>query len=194
MEGNLTNIKSEDYITTTMVGSLFPSALKQNKSVDTEDLRQVNYIGTFLCAKHLIPLLLSSPNGAKAIIAINSIGALIVRGPISHPAYGISKTAQLRLMEMVHEQHYRDDGLVTYTIHPGSVATEMALESAPRDFLEYMTDSEELCGGFCVWLTKDREREWLSGRFLLANWDVEELEAKRDAVVKRDLLKLTLDV
>jgi hypothetical protein len=40
-----------------------------------------------------------------------------------------------------------------------------------------------------VWLTKER-RQWLGGRFLYANWDVEELVKKEDEVVSGDLLKM----
>ena len=54
-------------------------------------------------------------------------------------------------------------------------------------------DDIDLGGGFCVWLTKER-RSWLSGRYLSSNWDVDELEKKRDAIVKDNLLKFTMDV
>lgn len=49
-------------------------------------------------------------------------------------------------------------------------------------------DSPGLCGAFLVWLVRER-RDWLSGRYLSANWDVEELEGKREAIVKSDQLK-----
>ncbi|TKA65007.1 hypothetical protein B0A55_09432 [Friedmanniomyces simplex] len=154
----------------------------------------VNYIGTFLCAKHLIPLLLSTKNGAKAIIAIGTLGAFIVRGIVANPQYNVSKVAQLRLMEMIHDQYNPTDGLLAYTLHPGGVLTEMARDSAPEYMLEYLQDSTELCGAFCVWLTKDRSRDWLSGRFASVDWDVGELEAKKEGVVEKDLLKLKIDV
>jgi len=56
-----------------------------------------------------------------------------------------------------------------------------------------LTYDIELPGGFAVWLTKER-RDWLSGRFLNANWNVEELEAKREEIVSRDLLRMRLVV
>ena len=50
--------------------------------------------------------------------------------------------------------------------------------------------SVELCGAFCVWLTKDvRETLWLSGRWMSATWDTEELIARKDDIVQKDLLK-----
>ena len=67
-------------------------------------------------------------------------------------------------------------------------------EGAPPSLKAFLVDAEDLCGAFCVWLTKDGEggKDWLSGRFLVANWDVDELEAKKDEIVERDSLKMAL--
>ena len=43
----------------------------------------------------------------------------------------------------------------------------------------------ELCGGYCVWLTKEK-REWLSGRYVCSEWDTDELENMKDEIVKGD--------
>lgn len=154
----------------------------------------VNYTGTFLCAKYLIPLLLSTPSGAKTFLAVSSLGSLIVRGPIANAQYCVSKLAQLKLVEHIHEQYHEQEGLAVFAVHPGAVMSEMADETAPEEFREFLTDSPDLCGAFCVWLTKDggRERRWLSGRLVSAKWDVGELEARREEIVRRDLLKTTL--
>lgn len=171
-----------------------PVVLKLHDT-DPETFQQasnVNYVGTFLCAKYLIPLLLATENGAKAFIAVSSLAALIVRGPVANPQYCTSKTAQLRLLEYVHEC-YHAEGLNAFAVHPGAVKTEMA-ESAPKEFVPHLVDAPELCGGLCVWLTKGerakKEKDWLSGRLLSANWDVDELEAMKADIIQRDLLKL----
>ena len=58
------------------------------------------------------------------------------------------------------------------------------------DMAAVLTDGVELCGAFCVWLTKDaKEKLWLSGRWVSATWDTEELTAKRDGILEKDLLK-----
>ncbi len=36
------------------------------------------------------------------------------------------------------------------------------------------------------------EAQFLSGRYMSANWDVDELEARKDDIIKRDLLKMDL--
>lgn len=56
-----------------------------------------------------------------------------------------------------------------------------------------LVDDIALCGAFCVWLTKARDSNlWLSGRFLSAKWDVEELLAMKEDIVSKDLLKAKL--
>jgi len=53
-----------------------------------------------------------------------------------------------------------------------------------------MVDDADLCGGVCVWLSKNRkELQWLNGRFISANWDMNELVARKDEVLEKDLLK-----
>jgi len=58
-----------------------------------------------------------------------------------------------------------------------------------------LTDEPGLCGGFLVWLTKSSEEHlWLSGRFLSATWDADELLKMREAIVMSDMLKARMVV
>ncbi|KAK5168198.1 uncharacterized protein LTR77_006767 [Saxophila tyrrhenica] len=169
-------------------------SLTETDPVTFQQAIKVNYVGTFHCAKHLIPLLLETDRGAKAFIVVSSLAAVIIRGAIANTQYCVSKLAQLKLIEHVHEQ-YSAQGLQSFSVHPGAVATEMAEETAPGMFKSALVDSPELCGAFCVWLTKEGNgSSWLSGRLCSANWDVDELEGRRGEVVKGDLLKIRLDV
>jgi hypothetical protein len=54
-----------------------------------------------------------------------------------------------------------------------------------------LVDDVNLCGGFRVRLTKER-REWLSGRYMNCNWDVDELGKMRDEIVEREKLKFII--
>jgi hypothetical protein len=54
-----------------------------------------------------------------------------------------------------------------------------------------LTDDVGLAGGFCVWLTADK-KDWLSGRYLDARWDVDTLMEKKDDIIAQDLLMLRL--
>lgn len=92
---------------------------------------EVNTIGTYYAAHHLLPLLLRSP-GARAFVVVSASAAWITEGVIANSGYCISKLAQLRLVEMVARQ-YEGEGLLSVGVHPGAVATEMA-RSAPEEF------------------------------------------------------------
>lgn len=56
-----------------------------------------------------------------------------------------------------------------------------------------MNDDVGLCGGFLVWLTKQK-REYLSGRYVSVNWDVDELETRKDEIVQGDKLRFRMVV
>ncbi|KAF7945717.1 uncharacterized protein EAE97_004755 [Botrytis byssoidea] len=152
----------------------------------------INMIGTYNCAHYLIPLLLESENGAKGFIQIGSLAAGLTDGPIANTGYCVSKFAQSRFIEMVGSQ-FGDEGLVAVTVHPGAVATPMAAGNTPEVFLPYLVDSVDLCGGFCVWLSKNiKDLKWINGTFLDARWDIDELLKRKEDVVEKDLLKWTL--
>ncbi|TGO40027.1 hypothetical protein BHYA_0043g00130 [Botrytis hyacinthi] len=152
----------------------------------------INMIGTYNCAHYLIPLLLESENGAKGFIQIGSLAASLTDGPIANTGYCVSKFAQSRFLEMVGSQ-FGEEGLVAVTVHPGAVATPMAAGNTPEVFLPYLVDSVDLCGGFCVWLSKNiKDLKWMNGRFLDARWDIDELLKRKEDVVEKDLLKWIL--
>lgn len=139
----------------------------------------VNYFGLFLCAKFLLLILLGTQGGAKNFITVSRFAALIIRGPFANAQYCVSKLVQLKLMEHIHER-YQDEGLLSWSVDPGSVDSELtAVIREP--YKAYLTDSSELCGGFCTWLSRaSRERAWLCGKLVNAKYDVSELEARKD--------------
>ncbi|KAI9881749.1 MAG: hypothetical protein M1823_006540 [Watsoniomyces obsoletus] len=83
-------------------------------------------------------------------------------------------------------------GLVAYCIHPGGVPTGLAL-NMPKSMHFVLEDQPELAGDTLVWLTKEK-RDWLADRYVSVGWDMEELLAKKNRIVSRDLLKLKLQV
>ena len=54
-----------------------------------------------------------------------------------------------------------------------------------------MTDGV-LSGDFFAWAATE-EADFLRGRFVWAEWDVEELKAKKDEILEKDLLLITID-
>ena len=78
--------------------------------------------------------------------------------------------------------------VVAFVTNPGAVKTELAM-NLPQEVHGSLNDTPELCGDTMVWLTKER-RDWLKGRYLSVTWDMKELEAVKDEIVAKDLLKM----
>lgn len=190
------------------------------------EVLNTNALGTYHVAHYFIPLLLKSET--KALLVVGSLAASITKGSIANTKYCVSKLAQARIVECVAEQ-FGAEGLLAVSVHPGAVRSENALATAPQEFIKCtsssvsrplcvifassssfpssflliveadLTDDPDLCGAFCIWLSRDPSRfSWLNGRLVSAKWDPEELLAKKDDIVRGDLLKYeartTLDV
>jgi hypothetical protein len=54
-------------------------------------------------------------------------------------------------------------------------------------------DKPELAGDTLVFLTKEK-RQWLSGRMITSNWDMEEFLSKKEEIIARDSLKFRFDI
>jgi len=90
---------------------------------DFERVIDINFIGTYYLAKAFVPLLKSTPNGAKAFIAITSVVSHFPSSGFSPVSYNVSKLAQNRLIESLHNDFHQDTDLTFYAVHPGVVAT-----------------------------------------------------------------------
>jgi NAD(P)-dependent dehydrogenase (short-subunit alcohol dehydrogenase family) len=114
---------------------------------------------------------------------ITSIGAQLLFPTASD--YQASKHAINRLCEFVNVDHGQD-GIKCFSVAPGGVATDLA-RNMPEDYYSYLTDTPELPAGFIVWLASGRA-DWATGRFLSANWDVEEFTSLKNEILRDDLL------
>ncbi|EXJ85897.1 hypothetical protein A1O1_06266 [Capronia coronata CBS 617.96] len=148
---------------------------------------EVNVKGVYLMDRALIPLMLETENGDKTVITVSSRGALGARAGAS--AYQTSKNTVIRLNNFLSAE-YADQRLLVYTVHPGSVETDLA-RGMPKYMYEHFYDTPELAGDMFVWLTKEK-REWLNDRFISVAWDADEFLAKKEMVLKHDLLRYQL--
>ncbi|KAL2075197.1 hypothetical protein VTL71DRAFT_139 [Oculimacula yallundae] len=149
----------------------------------------VSVKGTYVMLKYFLPLLeqtASQKSVTVDVVNISSIGAHIIVPGAS--AYQTSRLALLRLTEFV-DVEYGAKGVNCVAVHPGGVVTDLSRNV--KEIQAALIDSPELCGGFVVWLTKGA-KTWLAGRYLAATWDVDELESKRDEIVKGDKLKVKM--
>lgn len=148
---------------------------------------EINVKGTYLMTRAFLPILLAG--GEKTIINMNSVGALLSRPGAS--AYQTGKLALLRLTEFTHVE-YGDMGVLAFALHPGAVDTEL-IRNLPAMYHSNLVDSPELAADTIVWLTQEK-RMWLNGRYLSANWDMDEIMAREEEIVKGGKLKVGLQL
>ena len=146
---------------------------------------EVNLKGTYLVTRAVLPVLLATDGGLKTVLNVSSVGALRQRPGAS--GYQTAKLAVLRFGEFLNAE-YGEQGLLSYGAHPGGVMTELS-SAMPKETHGLLNDKAELGAETFVWLTAHR-REWLAGRYLSVNWDMEEFEKIKERVVREDLLKV----
>ncbi|KAL6704518.1 hypothetical protein ACN47E_008147 [Coniothyrium glycines] len=144
----------------------------------------LNIRGTFLVTQSFLKQLPSPETPAK-IVTLTTSAAYDVFPALS--AYGLSKLAVFELMTYVATEN---PNVIAVALHPGVVETEMTVDS----FKKFALDTPELVGGVGVWLAgwEGVDRSFLSGRFVTANWDVDDLVKRKDDIVKDGLLKMDL--
>ncbi|KAJ3791167.1 NAD-P-binding protein [Lentinula aff. detonsa] len=140
---------------------------------------EVNLRGTYNVAHYTLPHLEKSKSGA--FVAVTSTASQINASFAS--AYAVSKTAINRFIEYVSIEH---PSVKSFALHPGTIKTETVIAVIP--FWEAIAiDTLQLPAATILKLTDGSGRfDWLSGRFVSANWDLEEVERdwKEDIVNK----------
>ncbi|MFA5859201.1 MAG: SDR family oxidoreductase [Elusimicrobiota bacterium] len=138
----------------------------------------INLVGTMLCCKHVLPVMLSKKKGK--IINFAGGGATFPRKYFS--AYAVSKTAIVRFTEIIAEE-VKGRGVDINAISPGSVYTGMiediirAGKKAGASDLKTAVKvkngggvSPELAANLCVYLASD-ESDGITGKLISAVWD-----------------------
>ncbi|KIJ49422.1 hypothetical protein M422DRAFT_161042 [Sphaerobolus stellatus SS14] len=147
-------------------------------------VQEVNIKGTYLSTREFLRKNLGKPE--LTILNITSIGCAVTRPGLS--AYQPSKSQVNRFTEFTHFE-YQDQNVRVFAFHPGGVRSELALNGLPAHAHAHLIDSPELSGGFALWLLSQGEKvDFLRGRYSSANWDVDELLAKKDEILKKGLL------
>ncbi|KAI5360706.1 Putative short-chain dehydrogenase/reductase SDR, NAD(P)-binding domain superfamily [Septoria linicola] len=111
-------------------------------------------------------------------VAINiSSGAAHLNVGPGFAAYSVSKMAIYRLWDSL---GYTSPGLRIFHVQPGLVDTDMNREAGGSKAMGF-EDHVSLPAHFNVWLASP-EANFLKGRFSYANWDVDELKARAEAI------------
>ncbi len=150
---------------------------------------EVNVQGTYHVVRYTLPYLIESARqhaergqSGGHLILLSSIGAQLLMPGASD--YQTSKHAINRLCEFVQLDH-GEEGIKCFAVHPGGVATELG-HSMPENMHEYLVDAPDLAASFIVWLSSGKA-DWAKGRYLSANWDVDELSSARTDIESNDL-------
>ncbi|KAK0721067.1 hypothetical protein B0H67DRAFT_212051 [Lasiosphaeris hirsuta] len=144
---------------------------------------EVNVRGSFNLVRAFVPR--ASPEGGS-VVYISSAAA---HGPPYLPnqsTYSASKAGATKMFECLQFEH---PDLFVLSVQPGlvgdtgmSAGFEYVARGLQVDMADLPWDDVALPGDFVVWAVSPEAR-FLSGRFVWANWDVEELKADRDAIL-----------
>lgn len=135
---------------------------------DVHDVFDINVVAAFNLATAYLAMPIPVA-GSKTIINISSAAGQL-RSPL-RSAYGPSKAAVTQVMQHLAFEHY-DDGVRIFSFHPGAFYTPASSEIYSKDALHW--EDINLPAHFALWLAGP-ESSFLNGRYLWANWDVDEL-------------------
>ncbi|KZV64867.1 NAD-P-binding protein [Peniophora sp. CONT] len=141
-------------------------------------MQEVNVRGTLNVIHAAIPELLKT----KGQIIVLSSTLAHVREP-AMSGYSISKHTINRFVEILALEY--SFALTVYACHPGVIPTVGAVETmekggVPEGAVE-MPDTVELPAATFLWLTA-RNAEFLSGRYVQATWNLNEVVAKKEEI------------
>jgi NAD(P)-dependent dehydrogenase (short-subunit alcohol dehydrogenase family) len=129
----------------------------------------------------------AAPN-AVLIETNSAVAHLTVAPGIS--SYSVAKAATARFYSSLAFEHPK---LSIFNVQPGVVETELYKSAASEGYPIVLQkfDNVSLPASFNVWLASS-EASFLRGRYLWANWDVDELKEKRKEIKNTPLLSLGL--
>ncbi|CAN8102496.1 unnamed protein product [Discula destructiva] len=143
----------------------------------------INIRGTYMVTCEFLRLLKGGPG---VVLNVSSRSSYVTAPSMS--AYQVSKSALNRLTEFV-DKDYGAQGVVAIAFHPGGVPGTKVADAAPEWLRKTFKDTPALPAATALYLTLPRAK-YLSGRFINAQWDMEELEGLRERIVSEDLLKM----
>ena len=136
----------------------------------------VNVLATFGLVKAFLRMPQPAAGGGPRTVVHLSSAATQVSG--QRVAYGPSKAAASQMMQQFAAE-VRAEEVRIFSVHPGALYTPGTARMFPRGAMEW--EDLELPAHFAVWLAGP-ESGFLHGRYLWAQWDVDELVALRERV------------
>ncbi|KAK3702114.1 hypothetical protein LTR37_015089 [Vermiconidia calcicola] len=172
------------------------AAFSPDQRIPSKDIAASDVLQTFqtnvIAAYHMITTYLHAAapaSGEKTIIAVSSAAANVYIP--QQVAYASSKAALSKMICALADEHApATDGVRMVSFHPGIIYTAAAAQFVPKEAFEW--EDLNMTGNFAVWLA-GKESEFLHGRFVWAQWDVDELLALKEKMANdRSFLKIGL--
>lgn len=129
------------------------------------------------------------PPPPAIVVSLNTLSAFSIKCQ-KLSAYATSKAALARWNELMPSDISPTEARFV-AVHPGALETDMLLRSGFRDTFP-ITDGS-LTGRFVIWLVSE-DASFLSGRFVWANWDIEEMLQKKDTIIRENLFTSSLSL
>ncbi|KAK4629870.1 hypothetical protein CLAFUW4_08627 [Fulvia fulva] len=153
------------------------SAAASHKHVKSTSIDPAEFDETFttniLACYDMVRAYISQPSPSNKTVINVSSGAAHVTLP-GQVGYGASKAGFLHVLSaMAAEYSPETDGVRLMSMPPGTILTDMARKTGYGE-ADFPWEDEKLPGDFAVWLAGN-EADFLHGRLVWAQWDVEEL-------------------
>jgi NAD(P)-dependent dehydrogenase (short-subunit alcohol dehydrogenase family) len=147
---------------------------------------EVNVHGLYFVTRAWLRALAGKPG--VVVSTSSSVGDLAAPNMSS---YGTSKMAVNRLTEII-QLEYGKEGVRALAFHPGGTASTGMGQAAPEQYRHRLLDTVDLAAGTALYLTTPKA-EYLNGRFVYSNWDIQHVEKLKDDIVKNNLLVSRID-
>jgi len=155
---------------------------KDVKLADFQATFEINVFATFHIIKEFLALASTGPR--TIIVTSSAVSQLVNPGQIG---YGPSKASSNIVVQHFANETANED-VTVQTFHPGAIYTPGVKGLVPEDFFAW--EDVELAGDFAVWLASD-EAKFLAGKFVWAQWDVDELLTLKERMAANPLLLTT---
>jgi NAD(P)-dependent dehydrogenase (short-subunit alcohol dehydrogenase family) len=90
---------------------------------DFDRVISINFLGSQKTAKYFVPLLKETKDGPQVYVCITSLAGQWPQSQFTPVAYNVSKIAVNRMVEHIHNDHNKSDGIQAFSVHPGAVLT-----------------------------------------------------------------------
>ncbi|KAJ3545042.1 hypothetical protein NM208_g2710 [Fusarium decemcellulare] len=113
--------------------------------------------------------------GRKVVVGISTLAIYLWNVVKDRPSYGPSKSAGTLILQQF-ARAFKPEELQVSIVHPGAVWTD-GMGQAGASESTYQCDDVNLSAHFIVWAASP-QAEFLHGRLVWANWDVNELKGE----------------